>query len=163
MGEGQSLYDEDFVRWSEDQAEAMRAAAFSGTNLPLDWKNLAEEIDSLGKSLRRELQSRIGTVIEHLLELEHSPAFDPRRGWTETVLRERIEIKKLLRANPSLKPAAAEDVRLEMAETAHLVSELLDLRGEMTGEARQLLRQTVYEPEQVLGDWLPKRAASDTT
>jgi hypothetical protein len=42
------LYEEDFVRWTEQQAAALRAAARAGTNLPLDWENLAEEIDSLG-------------------------------------------------------------------------------------------------------------------
>ena len=49
-----ALYDEDFVRWTEEQAAALRRAkslrpaGSRGSNLPLDWENLAEEIESLG-------------------------------------------------------------------------------------------------------------------
>ena len=69
-----SLYDQDFVRWAEQQAIAIREAGSSGANLPIDWKNVAEEIESLGRSDRRELGSRIATIIEHLLKLQSSPA-----------------------------------------------------------------------------------------
>ena len=61
-----TLYDEDFVRWSEEQSRALREAARSGVNLPLDWENLAEEVESLGRSQRRELRSRIAVILEHL-------------------------------------------------------------------------------------------------
>ena len=39
------LYDRDFVRWTETQAAELRRAAETGTNLPLDWTHLAEEVD----------------------------------------------------------------------------------------------------------------------
>ena len=77
-GNAARLYDEDFVRWTEEQAAALREAAGLATNLPLDWENLAEEIDSLGRSQSRELRSRIAVVVEHLIKLENSPAIDPR-------------------------------------------------------------------------------------
>lgn len=50
-GSAARLYEEDFVRWTEQQAAALRAAARAAINLPLDWENLAEGIDSLGRSL----------------------------------------------------------------------------------------------------------------
>jgi hypothetical protein len=40
------------VIWSEEQARALRTAARSGTNLPVDWENVAEEIEALGKVRR---------------------------------------------------------------------------------------------------------------
>ena len=46
------LYEEDFVRWTEEQSSALRDAARIGTNLPLDWENLAEEVESSGRSQR---------------------------------------------------------------------------------------------------------------
>ncbi len=52
MTDLKTLYDEDFVAWAEHQAEALRAAARGGSNQALDWENLAEEIEDLGKSLR---------------------------------------------------------------------------------------------------------------
>ena len=63
MAKLSALYDEDFVRWTEEQAAALRrarslAARSTGrSNLRLDWENLAEKIESLGKSDRRELRS----------------------------------------------------------------------------------------------------------
>ena len=82
-GSAAQLYEEDFVRWTEQQSSALRDAAGVATNLPLDWENLAEEIESLGRSQRHELRSRIAVTREHLLKLEHSSATDPRRGWID--------------------------------------------------------------------------------
>ena len=58
-----ALYDRDFVLWTEEQAAALRRA--KGSNLPLDWENLAEEIESLGKSDRRALSSQIRRILHH--------------------------------------------------------------------------------------------------
>ena len=55
----------------------------------LDWDNLAEEIEGLARRHRRELASHIVTIIEHLTKLENSSASEPRRGWIDTVERER--------------------------------------------------------------------------
>ena len=79
MAEHKSLYDNDFLAWSKQQAEALRAAMRDGSNQSLDFGNLAEEIEDLGKSVRRELQSQIRRVVRHLFKLEHSPAREPRR------------------------------------------------------------------------------------
>ena len=97
------LYEQDFVRWTEAQAAVLRRAAETKSNLPLDWLNLAEEVESLGRSQRRELRSRLATIIEHLLKLEYSPATEPRLGWIETIGRERREIERLLEDSPSLR------------------------------------------------------------
>jgi len=79
------LYEEDFVRRTEHQSRALRDAARSGVNLPLDWEHLAEEIESLSRSQRRELRRRISVIIEHLLKLEYSPARDARNAWMDTI------------------------------------------------------------------------------
>jgi hypothetical protein len=59
-------YETDFVLWAEDQARALREAASTTSNLPIDWENVAEEIGSLAKAQGRELASRIAAL----------PAFD---------------------------------------------------------------------------------------
>jgi hypothetical protein len=106
------LYEEDFVLWAEEQAIELRRAADSGFNLRLDWGNLAEEIESLGRSQRRELKSRVANLTEHLLKLDLSSAVEPRAGWIETVERERREIEFLLEDSPSLRGEVAAIVRL---------------------------------------------------
>jgi hypothetical protein len=108
------LYDRDFVRWTEQQSSALREASRFPTNLPLDWGNLAEEIESLGRSQRRELRSRLTAILEHLLKLEHSPAPDPRHGWMDTVERERSEIELLLEDSPSLRREVARMIAVEV-------------------------------------------------
>jgi hypothetical protein len=150
------LYDEDFVRWSEEQAAALRAAARSGANLPLDWENLAKEIESLGRSERRELRSRIAAIIEHLLKLEYSPAIDPRTGWMETISRERIFIEDLLETSPSLRHEVPAIVAQSLPQTARLVGRLLESRGEGSPDLAVRLAAANYTPEQVLGDWFPE-------
>ena len=52
-------YDTDLALWAESQGRALRDAGHTGTNLPIDWENVAEEIEALGKSQARELASRI--------------------------------------------------------------------------------------------------------
>ena len=150
------LYKEDFVRWTEQQSRALREAARLGTNAPLDWENLAEEVDSLGRSVRHELRSRIAVVIEHLLKLQHSPATRPRRGWMETIDRERSDIDRLLEESPSLRGDVARMIVEEGPRAVRLTARLLLGYGERT---KALLPPT-YTEDQVLGDWFPGDALS---
>jgi hypothetical protein len=80
MTDLKTLYEEDTVAWAENQAAALRAAAQGGTNLALDWQNLAEEIEDLSKSIKPAVYGHIRHLIERLIKLEHSPATDPRAG-----------------------------------------------------------------------------------
>lgn len=150
-----TLYEQDFFRWTQDQARALREAARSGVNLPLDWENLAEEVESLGRRDRRELRSRIATIVEHLLKLQYSPAVEPRAGWEQTIRRERQEIEWLLDDSPSLRPQVPELVEDETRRTAKFVSETLQARGEIATEQSAKLSQSRYTEEQILGDWFP--------
>jgi hypothetical protein len=117
MAKLKALYDEDFVRWTEEQAAALRRAkslppaGTRGSNLLLDWENLAEEIESLGKSDRRELRSQITWVPRHLLKLDVSPAAELRAGWRATSKRGRN--RGSLRDSPSL---VARDPRIDQKQ-----------------------------------------------
>lgn len=92
------LYEEDLVRWTEDQAVALRAGRLDA----LDLENLAEEIESLGGRDRRELDSRLEVLVVHLLKWGHQS--EKRSGsWESTVRTQRREILKLLQQSPSLR------------------------------------------------------------
>jgi hypothetical protein len=153
MADG-DLYHSDFYAWTQAQGRAIRAVG-SGGNAPVDWGNVAEEIETLGRAERRELTSRIGTIIEHLLKLSVSPAEAPRRGWAATVLRTRPEIEDLLDESPSLRPELPALVRQIGPKSAKLVADLLRNEGELTPERRDRLAAIEFTPEQVFGDWLP--------
>jgi hypothetical protein len=149
------LYDKDFVAWTEQQAEALRAAAHGNSNQALDWENLAEEIESLGRSDRRELHSQIYRIVRHLLKLQFSPAIGPWSGWRESIRDGRVQADLVLADSPSLKPQLE---RFVAEETARAIDRAIaDLReyDEIDPAAERGLRATRYTVDQVLGDWFP--------
>src|SRR5437763_14853087 len=98
MPDAKTLYEDDFFAWTKQQAKALRAAARTRTNRPLDWENLADEIESLGASERSALGSHILRIIQHFAKLEFSPAIEPRNGWRRTIRLARLQIQKRLEA-----------------------------------------------------------------
>ena len=155
MTDPRTLYDEDFVAWTEQQAEALRAAAHGRTHEPLDWENLAEEIESLGKSDRRELRSQIYRIIRHLAKLQFSRATDPRGGWRESVRDGRRQAELVLADSPSLKPQLDQFVSEESSGAIRRTVSDLGEFGEVDAAAQRALHQTRYTVDQVLGDWFP--------
>jgi hypothetical protein len=155
MMDAKRLYNEDFVLWSKQQADALRAAAHGGSNQQLDWGHLAEEIEDLGVSQRSALRSQIRRIIRHLAKLEHSPASGPRRGWVETIGDARAEIDDLLETSPSLEAEISGDIAQQTPRAIRLA--IQDLQGYEEIDTTRLanLRAASYTEEQVLGDWFP--------
>jgi len=100
QGPAVNLVD-DFHGWLLDQASALRERR----HFSLDWDNLAEELEAMAATDRRELLRRLTTLFEHLLKLAYQPDELPRRGngWRRTVVNSRIEIERLLNQSPGLK------------------------------------------------------------
>jgi hypothetical protein len=149
------LYETDFIGWTEQQARLLRAAAAQRTNLSLDWDHLAEEVEDLGRSYRRALASHVGTVIEHLLKLQFSPAPGPRIGWIETIGRARDEIEAWLSSEPGLRPRLPGIIAEEMDRGRRRAARSMDLHGEVNAAAAARLHDPHYSEEQIIGDWLP--------
>jgi Domain of unknown function DUF29 len=156
MAKLSDLYDRDFVLWTEEQATALRHAKDS--NLPLDWENLAEEIESLGKSDRRELVSQLTRILRHLLKLAVSAAAEPRAGWQESIEDARTEIEILLNDSPSLRREVDELIRKQSALAGKRAAADLARHGERADQVWTRLEQGGFTAEQVLGDWFPDPA-----
>ena len=164
MAKAGGLYEEDFVRWTEEQSAALRrtkvlTSGAEGGNQPLDWDNLAEEIESLGKSQRNELRSRIRRILRHLFKLEASPATEPRAGWCATIDEARAAIEDVLRDSPSLRRECEGVIKKQIAAAARLATDDLRQHGEAAEVVAARLSQTEYAVEQVLGDWFPEERA----
>lgn len=100
-----SLYDRDFYAWANEQAALLRAGKLSQADI----EHIAEEIESMGKSEKRELTNRLIVLLLHLLKWQYQPG---RRGssWNATIRVQRRDLGRRLRDNPSLKAAIPEAV-----------------------------------------------------
>ena len=103
-----SLYEADFYEWTQSQAARLRALQAERANLDLDLENIAEEIDSLGRSDFRQLRSRLEELDIHLMKLAFSLAWEPRNQWRNSVMGQRRGLRELLEDSPSLKRRLAE-------------------------------------------------------
>jgi hypothetical protein len=155
MSDVKTLYSEDFLAWSKEQAEALRAAGRGGSNQALDWGNLAEEIESLGTSQKIGLRSQMRRIVQHLLKLQFSPATGPRRGWFETVSDARSEIEDLLEASPSLRNEARAAVATTRRHGSRKAISDLEKHGELDPAIAARIGATAYTEDQILGDWFP--------
>ena len=145
------LYHADLALWSAQQAKALRSAARERSNAPVDWENVAEEIESLGASERRALASHVRVVVEHLMKLLLSPADAPRNGWRRTVKRARADMDAILEASPSLRRELPATISRETARARPLVADDLAERGEDAAGLDGL----TFDVDQVIGSWLP--------
>jgi hypothetical protein len=93
-----TLYDTDFYAWANEQAALLRAGRLSKA----DVENIAEEIESMGRSERRELVNRLTVLLVHLLKWRYQPGLRGR-SWQTTIERQRLDVQDHLADNPSLK------------------------------------------------------------
>lgn len=94
-----SKYHQDFVIWCEDTVAKLKDRDMEG----LDFEALIEEIESLGLRDKRELKSRLGVLLAHLLKRLYVKSSDDYRGWQNTIADQRREIELLIEQSPSLK------------------------------------------------------------
>ena len=151
-----TLYEQDFYRWTQEQAKALRALAAQGANAPVDWENVAEEIESLGRSDRWEIIHRLATVVEHLLKLEYSPAREPRAGWKDTVQRGRVTVEALIAESPSLRPELPAMAASAWKLGSKLARVSFSSYGETEAARRAAQTNIPYTADQILAEtWFP--------
>ena len=92
-------YEKDFYSWTQEQAELLKTSRFS----ELDIDNLIEEVESMGRSEKRELESRLTILLLHLLKWKYQ---EVRRGksWQLSIDEQRIKFAETLDENPGLRP-----------------------------------------------------------
>jgi hypothetical protein len=91
-------YDKDFYAWLMKNAMLIRNKQFT----EIDAEHIAEELESMGKSEKRALISRLTVLIAHLLKWKFQ-SIKRSRSWKNTILTQRIDIKELIEESPSLR------------------------------------------------------------
>lgn len=92
-----TTYQTDIVAWANEQAALIRSGKFS----QLDLENIAEEIEDVGKSEQRELESRLEILLMHLLKWQYQTAFRSK-SWERTIVEQRARLKRAVKRVPSL-------------------------------------------------------------
>jgi hypothetical protein len=105
-----AAYDSDFYLWSMNQAALIRAGKFD----QLDIENVAEEIESLGRSDKRALRSQLRPLLTHLLKWNFQ-ASRRSNSWRNTINSARDELVIIVRDSPSLQPAFTDILEDEYA------------------------------------------------
>ncbi len=125
-----SNYGTDFYAWANEQAALLRAGRLSSADI----ENIAEEIESMGRTEKRELVSRLNVLLTHLLKWKFQPN-GRCSSWRTSIKVQRNRIVDHLRDNPSLRPQlpdalekAHRDAILEAAEETKLGESVLPPR-----------------------------------
>ena len=148
-----SLYDTDVYAWAMQQASALRSEAARGGSNAVDWANVAEEIESLGREPAHAILSHMTRIIQHLLKLQHSPAADPRNHWKKEVRRFRVSLLNRAESNPAL--AARMEQFVERAYRYGRLEASIDLADDGLSLA-DLPETCPYTIDQIRAfDWFP--------
>lgn len=147
------LYERDFTAWAEAQAEALRKRSANA----IDWDNVAEEIESVGRSDTDSFHSLVEVVLLHFLKIEFSGQSEPILHWQGEIDAARDSLDR--KTTPTLAARAPED----MAERYRRALKRLRLSYKRRGEDLPPVPDTCpYTWDDVLGrgeDWTPEPRA----
>ena len=136
-----SLYDQDFYQWTQEQAALLKPGALA----QLDIENLAEEVETMGRSEKRELVSRLTVLLAHMLKWDFQPSRQGR-SWEKTIKIQRIDIRQVLKDSPGLKHQFEDIVYLAYEKAVIFASDETDLPETAFPET------CPYTIEQIMGD-----------
>lgn len=98
-GNYQTLYETDYAEWIKATVEKLRSRDYNN----VDWENLIEEIEDIGRNDRRSLKSNFIVVLLHLLKWQFQP--DRRSGsWEGSIIEHRRRVREAIEESPSLQP-----------------------------------------------------------
>ena|SRR5579872_910584 len=123
-------YEKDFYAWAIHNAQLLRKGKLS----EIDIENIAEEIESMGKSEKRELINRLIVLMAHLLKWKLQKV-RRSKSWTITIKNQRAELNDLLEESPSLKKEMEEKFK-------HAYERAIGMAAEQTGMDEEAFPRT---------------------
>ncbi|MCL1468871.1 DUF29 domain-containing protein [Argonema galeatum] len=119
-----TLYDRDYQLWLETTIQQLRDGQFPN----VDWENLFEELESMGRNNRRAVKSLLTRLWEHLLKLgywESEREYNANK-WKSEITTFRQEIRDELADSPSLKPYLGEIFSVTYLDAKKVIARLID-------------------------------------
>src|SRR5215831_19219731 len=121
MSTNAELYEQDFFAWTQTTAALIRAGKWQA----VDTESVAEEVESLGRSERHALESRLEKLVLHLLKRRYQPEKRVRgHSWADTIREQRRRLSRLLDQSPSLRPTVLTESYLYVRQRAQLQTRL---------------------------------------
>ncbi len=137
----ETLYDEDFYAWTQQQADLLRRLRPAGNELDLE--HIVEEIEDLGRGDLRAAQSLCEHVIEHFLKLEYSGLDQPADHWRDEIVEWRLQLDKVL--------TRSIEAKLDLPARYRAALRLLRrLERDLPGFASRLPAECPYTLEQIV-------------
>ena len=140
-----SLYEQDYCLWIDMTAQQIREQKFT----IIDWKNLLEEIESLGREQRNKVESYLNQLLKHLLLYQYWEAEKCycQAGWADEIENFRRELDILLRSKTLY------NYLLSILEETYCKARRAAIRK---SNLKNLPEHCPYQVEQVLDpEWLP--------
>lgn len=97
-----SLYEADYLSWIEATAAALKRQNYGA----IDWENVVEEIEDMGRRERQSLKSNLVILLLHLLKWQFQPN-QRSNSWKASIIEHRQRLEDSVEASPSLKPYLA--------------------------------------------------------
>lgn len=144
----QTLYDQDYYLWLRTTINQLRTGQFSAVDLD----NLLEELETMGRSEKRAIESLLTKLLVHLLKLNYWDSERERNQghWKGEIRTFRKQIKKSLKDSPSLKPYILEifdecyqEARKEASDRSQLPLDIFPLTP--IGSLAQILDENWFQ------------------
>ena len=113
-----TLYEQDFYQWTQQQAGLLKAGRWR----EIDREHLVEEIETMGRSERAQLETRLGLLLMHLLKWQYQPKLRSR-SWLATIKEQRRRVGRLIDRNPSLTHVLGESLAIAYGDAVLMAEE----------------------------------------
>ena len=138
------LYDQDFVLWSEQQAHLMKNKQFH----QLDLENLIEEIEDMGKSIKRSIESQLIRLMMHIIKWKIQPSYRSQ-SWINSIEESRRQIVFIQDEVPSLN---ANYIQSVWEKSFEIATRQAEKETHLKSTLQQLTWQDVFEEEYILNE-----------
>jgi hypothetical protein len=136
------LYDRDYVEWTARTAELLRAGRFDEADID----HIAEEIEDMGGSEKRAVDSFTTQLLVHLLEWQHQPS-GRTTDWEVSIIKQRGALRKAFRRAPSLRRDFAESLEENYTDAVKIASLETGLPKAVFGRACPYAQEQLLDEE----------------
>ncbi|MGB3404417.1 MAG: DUF29 domain-containing protein [Microcoleaceae cyanobacterium] len=136
------LHENDFNLWIEEVKVKIQNRDFED----MDWESLIDEIEDMGASQKRALDSYMQRLIEHILKLQYwqSEVERCRNSWMAEVSNFRSRINRILKKNPSLKNYLSSEYRDIYKDSTKAMKLLFIIPDDNFIELETIMREDYY-------------------